>query len=348
LGTAIDHARGGVVGILVASCLIWGCGYKTSPRPATATIPAEINLVDARGYPDKIVLRWPVPEKNSDASKLTDISGFKIYRSVQKNGECENCGEPKEMYANVDFQNPIDAVIEKGDIIYTDKNVSPGRSYTYYASVYNLRGKESKLSSDVTVGLESVPATPEDLQAVNESGRVRLKWSYPVDEPDIQGHRIYRGPEPDISEMKVIGSGEANQREFFDRDIEKDKTYHYAVRSFKMNRGVSIESKPSNIATPAVAAEAEQTPEKVSASITRDGVRVSWDPVSTAAGQAKYNVYRSETGRLYTKINPEPISGTMFTDRHLRRGRIYKYAVASITNNKESGRSVPTEIEYRR
>ena len=72
------------VGILVAlvACLVVGCGYKTSPRPATEAIPSEVGLVTARVYPGRIVLSWDVPKTNTDGSDLKDISGFHVYRNV--------------------------------------------------------------------------------------------------------------------------------------------------------------------------------------------------------------------------------------------------------------------------
>ena len=123
------------------SSFVTGCGYKTSPRPATATVPGEVGLVEAQGYPDKVTLKWHVPLSNADGSLLTDTSGFKVYRTAQKVGEeCENCDEKKSIYANVDFQNPINAVIDKGEVLYTDKAVTPGNVYSYSVSTYNLKG----------------------------------------------------------------------------------------------------------------------------------------------------------------------------------------------------------------
>ena len=46
-------------------------------------------------------------------------------------------------------------------------------------------------------------------------------------------------------EMKLIGGTKRDETSFVDKDVEKEKTYYYIVRSLKMNRGVSLESEPS-------------------------------------------------------------------------------------------------------
>jgi len=89
--------------VVITTAIVAGCGYKTNPRPATATVPGEVGLVSARAYPDSIALTWDVPSANTDGSPIKDLSGFKVYRSVQKVGEdCENCEYTEHVYANVD------------------------------------------------------------------------------------------------------------------------------------------------------------------------------------------------------------------------------------------------------
>jgi len=101
--------------VLMVFCLLFGCGYKTRPRPITATIPGEIGLPDAHAYPDKIVFEVECSGCKCDGSPATDISGFKVWRLAQKVGdECENCEDKKILYANIDFQNPSNAIIEQG------------------------------------------------------------------------------------------------------------------------------------------------------------------------------------------------------------------------------------------
>ncbi len=120
--------------LLLSSILVIvsACGYKTNPRPVTAAVPAEVGLVHAQAYKDRIVLKWDIPTKNTDGSRLTDLSGFKVYRVVRKIGEnCDNCEDKKTLLANVDYQNPFNATVEKGVVTFIDNAVSHGNVYYY-------------------------------------------------------------------------------------------------------------------------------------------------------------------------------------------------------------------------
>ncbi len=281
--------------VLMVFCLLFGCGYKTRPRPITATIPGEIGLPDAHAYPDKIVLRWNVPATNADGSPATDISGFKVWRLTQKIGEeCENCEDKKTLYANVDFQNPSNAIIEKGEVIYTDPAVTPGNIYSYSVSEYNLKGREGQRSEDVTVVMEEPPPPPENVTADFDSLGAVLKWESPTRLSGIRNYRIYRSDTDSDKDMKPIGSTRWAEKEFVDKDVEKEKTYYYQVRSLKMTRGIPIESAPSETVSIKVPAVRWQPPENVKTTLSREGIRVDWAPVKIEGHETRYNVYRSE------------------------------------------------------
>jgi len=316
-------------------CLLFGCGYKTRPRPITATIPGEIGLPDAHAYPDKIVLRWNVPATNADGSPSTDISGFKVWRLTQKIGEqCENCEDKKTLHANVDFQNPSNAIIEKGEVIYTDPAVTPGNIYSYSVSEYNLKGREGQRSEDVTVAMEEPPPLPDSLTADFNSLGVLLKWESPPRLSGIRNYRIYRSDTDSDKDMKPIGSTRWAEREFLDKDVGKEKTYYYQVRSLKMARGIPIESAPSETVSIKIPTVRWQSPEDVDAKVTRNGIRVDWRIVKMEGHEARYNVYRSEAGKAITKMNAEPLRNPWFLDSKVTEGRTYRYAVTAFPQDK--------------
>ncbi|HMK36764.1 MAG TPA: hypothetical protein VK463_16950 [Desulfomonilaceae bacterium] len=342
---------GGIFCILIVSSFLSACGYKTSPRPATATVPGEIRSIDARAYPDRVILKWQIPSSNTDGSKLTDTSGFKVYRAAQKTGEeCDNCEEKKIMHANVDFQNPSNATIADGDVTYTDKDVQPGNVYSYSVSTYNLKGREGRFSQDMSVLMDEAPAAPEGVRAVSESGAVTLEWTSAPQGSGVQGYRVYRGTTPQIEDMKSAGGTKAGETTLVDRDVEKEKTYYYVVRALKMNRGVPFESNPSPVSQVTVSLVTQYPPENVRVTAARGAIRIQWDESRNPDRLTRYNVYRSESGRLYTKINPEPVRTTSFTDRHVDKGKTYRYAVTSFQEEKpedESSRSASAAVEYR-
>ncbi len=330
----------GVSWILIVSSFLTGCGYKTSPRPATATIPGEVGLVEAQGYPDQVTLKWHVPLSNSDGSLLADTSGFKVYRTAQKVGEeCENCDEKKSVYANVDFQNPTNAVIDKGEVLYTDKSITPGNIYSYSVSTYNLKGREGRPSQDVTVVFDEVPRAPQGLRADVDTAGISLEWTTPPRAAGLSSYRVYRGSTDKADEMKLIGGAKLDETSFVDKDVEKEKTYFYIVRSLKMNRGVSLESEPSPLVKVLVPSIQWKPPENVHRQSYGNGIRIWWDSVKIPNEETRYNIYRSEAGKVFEKINPQPLRDPSFEDRNVRKGVAYRYAVAAFPEGRPENQS---------
>lgn len=338
--------------ILVISCLLFGCGYKTSPRPATATVPGEVALVNVFGYPDRIVVQWDVPKTNVDGSPLTDLSGFKVYRSAQTIGEeCENCPEKRVLHANVDFQNPSNAVIGSGEVTYTDSDVKQGNVYAYSVGAYNLKGREGAISDEVTIVFDKPPPVPRDLKAEAEAEGVNLEWPAFDDSSGVQSFRVYRGSEPDPDKMKSIGRTKWAETQFMDKKVEKGSTHYYMVRSLKMNRGVSLESAGSPVVKVVVSKFDPPSPTNVKVVVTRRGLLIEWDPVKTGDRPARYNVYRSESQRMFVKLNQEPIDKTSFLDTKVTVGNRYRYTVSAFPEGspeEESGRSGSESVRYTR
>lgn len=332
---------GFVVMFIVAA--LSGCGYKTNPRPATDAVPSEIGLVNAQGHKDRIVLKWEVPQRNTDGSSLTDVSGFKVYRTVHKIDEdCQNCESKSVLHANIDYQNPSNASIEKGVVTFSDGQVAPDNVYYYYVSVYNLRGRESKTSQEVTVVFDKAPPPPAELKAEVDAKGVRLEWLVPEDGQGIKNFRVYRADADAPRDLKSIGSTKWGENSFTDKTAEIGKTYRYAVSSLKMNRGVSIESDFSQSVPIYFSAVHRSPPENVNTTSTSEGIRVYWDPIKIGEEETRYNVYRSEGRKMFEKVNPEPLRNPSFLDRKVVRGREYRYAVTAFSKSRpeeESSRS---------
>lgn len=338
--------------ILVVSCFLIGCGYKTSPRPATATVPGDITLVNVFGYPDRVVVQWDIPKTNFNGSALKDLSGFKVYRNAQTVGEeCENCPEKRKFHANVDFQNPSNAVIGPSEVTYTDRDVKLGNVYAYSISAYNLKGREGPISQEVSIVFDELPPVPTDLLGQAEEDGVTLEWPAFESDSRVRSFRVYRGSEPDPEKMKPIGRTKWTETRFRDKDMEKGRTYYYMVRSLKMNRGVSLESAGSPVAKVVVSKFDPPSPVNVKVTSTRRGLLVQWDPVKTGELSARYNVYRSESQRLPVQLNQRPIKEASFLDAKVTAGRSYRYMISAYPEGKpeeESGRSASETVRYTR
>lgn len=346
------RAAGVPIWLLFLSCLLVACGYKTSPRPATATIPAEIALVHAHAYPERIILRWDVPKRNVDGSVLKDISGFKVYKKIERIGEeCEDCPEQKAMPINIDFQNPVNATIGEDEVVFTDKDVNLGHTYTYSVTVYNLTGREGRPSEDVVVVFGDPPPAPEALRATVEEKGVRLEWIPPGRLAGLRSYSIYRGASRDVDTMQSVGRTKWAETYFVDESVEPKKTYFYVVRSIKMNRGVALESDPSSIVEVFVPSRRVKPPENVAVASAPGGIRILWDAVSLEDSILEYNVYRSEAGGMFTRLNDNPLPDPGFLDKNVRRGYTYRYAVTAFPKGnpeEESSKSASEALKYTR
>ncbi len=342
------------IGLIIWPLVIFvglsGCGYKTHPRPATATTPGEIILVNAYAYPDRITLKWFVPAFNTDGTPFQNVSGFKIFKaSTPTSDDCDTCGDKKNLFANIDYQTPTNAKIKDGEVTFVDKTVKPGHTYYYAVTSYNLKGREAKPSPDVKIIFEDIPESPKLLRADMERDSVRLTWTSPDGPSRNVAYRIYRGPTSEVESMKLVGGSGSGENTFLDRTVSRSNSYFYVVRSARMNQGVSIESNPSNVVNVLAPAVTWGAPENINMAATRDGIRIYWNPVRIENEETRYNIYRSEQGGVFERINPEPLRNAWFVDEKVVVGRSYRYAVTAFPKdkpNEESSRSGSESIKY--
>jgi fibronectin type 3 domain-containing protein len=335
----------------VVAGLIAGCGYKTSPRPAAATIPGEVKLVEAHGYPDRIVLKWEIPGRNTDGSPLTDLSGFKVYRSVTKLGEdCVTCEQNRKFHQNIDAQYPSNAVIDEREAVYTDARVEYGWSYHYAVSAYNFRGREGPVSPTLTVDLTAPPPAPTGLKALFADGAVRITWDAPAKPGVVDQYRVYRGNSADSKDMSPIGLVKAPQTYFVDKGAQRKRTYFYGVRALAVGRGAPVESLPSDTVSIEVPAFQWGPPAEVNTAVLDDGVRIYWRPVFIEDQETRYNIYRSEGSSEPRKINDAPLRNPWFMDKDVKKNITYKYSVSAFPSGKleeESARSAAATVTFR-
>lgn len=152
----------------------------------------------------------------------------------------------------------------------------------------------------------------------------------------------------------LVGIGTSASLEYLDTDVQKDKTYVYAVRSETQIPGKLLESSDSNLAVitlrdvfpPSVPTGLIATPvpaEEGSAA----HVDLSWaiNPETDLAG---YNVYRSEqAGGSGTRLNSQLLPTPAFSDMNALPGQSYYYRVTAVdrTGN-ESAASAAVEARF--
>ncbi len=334
----------GCVAVLVC-CVVGSCGYKTSPRPMGTTVPGPIGLVDCSVYPDRILLKWEVPNANADGSALKNLSGFKVYRAFHRIGrECPECRQNREIYANVDIEDPTNAAVVGNEVVYADKKVVTGNTYMYKVTAYNLKGREGLPTTEVQVDFREAPEPPGSLEGTWRDGEVVLRWTPPKERNEITTYRIYRAGEQKTEAMKPIGLADWGETEYVDKKVERDQTYFYQMRSLRRAKGIAQESEPSHTARVPIPKIRVPTPRKLESFPKRDEITITWDAVTVDKGVVRYNIYRAEPGRTPVKLNRKPLDKPQATDKRAKKGRAYLYSVTAFMEGREdeeSARSAP-------
>lgn len=195
---------------------------KLFPRtPPTAPVDLSVEAT-----PDGVQVEWEVS---------TDAIGYRVYR---RNSKVRDYAEP--LYK-----------AREGLGSHLDRTALFGDRYIYtVTSVGNLDPLvESAVAAEHEVDFKDrfPPASPTEVVALAETGRVRLLWQ-PSSSSDTQGYWIYRqdpgeGFHPVNTEL-VVGS------EYLDRDLASGLTYRYYILAADAKENLSEASEEIEVRVP--------------------------------------------------------------------------------------------------
>jgi hypothetical protein len=342
--------------ILLLSSFFGGCGIKAAPVAPDSMIPAPVSDLQAWLRDGKVLLRWKVPARNIDGSRLTDLLGFKVFRQARPlaSGSCELCSLAFEPMAEIDMDFPRGARLEKEMLFWQDPAVRPQNEYTYFVQAYNRYRSPSPESNRVKIPWDDPPAAPGKVHLRKEDRVLEITWE-PVsllvggrEMVDFKGFNIYRRSEGEIFSLSPLNAEPIPDRKYWDGQVELGKQYSYEVRTVRNFHGTLIEGPSSGVV--------QGVPEKrfppslptgLVAVWQKEGVALRWDknPGPDIAG---YNLYRREKeGKEFVLINPRLIMEPYFLDgsADLQRSYIYRLqTVDSSPSRNESAFSREVEI----
>lgn len=237
--------------LLLLAGTLSGCGKKGPVRPVRQPIPKAPEEFVLRQQGRQMLLIWSLPQQNDDDSPLTDLAGFRIYRSIFEAGdECPECLETPDQWRVVDLEYLRD-VQRVGDRFFlNDPDLMIGMGYQYRIIPYNRWGQDGQ-SALARLVLNDPPPAPEEVQARRHQDRMTITWQ-PVEklpaEIQLLGYNIYRR-----RPGRTFPPAPQNQQPldallFEDRDFAADKTYLYAVRTVVLKGDQMIESPLSDLA----------------------------------------------------------------------------------------------------
>jgi fibronectin type 3 domain-containing protein len=206
---------------------------KESPASAviaaeTAPSPFSPIIIDATPLIGGIRICWTTnPRKGDDG---TEISGFKIYRATEPEGEylwVASISTESDWAASLSNERDTRSKSRLKKHKYEDSGLNDGAKYYYRLTAFNNRQVESDFSS----ALEgSTVSRPPGLQATGDMIReIHLQWhASPFSE--IKGYRIYRNTAAEGTFQQIGELSSANKISFVDQQNLSDAiTYYYRL-----------------------------------------------------------------------------------------------------------------------
>jgi hypothetical protein len=211
---------------------------------------------------------------------------------------------------------------------------SPPRAIAYAVVSVRRTGERSEISNLATLEPVIPPSRPTDLFAVAEADRICLTWNAP--ETDVAGgelgslgYRVYRRRLEDEEFGQPLNPAPAESADFTDATAAYNNDYVYTVTA-------SSKEHPKSEGPPAIEFGIQYRDvfppprvERLDALPEEALVRLLWTPVE-APDLAGYELYRSEDGGPWTKLNDKPLAETTFLDRSVRAGRTYRYRLQTV------------------
>ena len=174
---------------------------KANPIAPEESIPAPVSDLQARGKEEGIYLRWSMPSKNLDGSRIGDLLWFRVFRQERALAlsSCPDCPPRFEPVGEIDVEFPRGAVqIDGGTVLWWDRNVKAQNRYVYFVVAYNAYKTPSPESNRASMAWDQPPAPPEKPRVRSEDGALELSWSYPPllaggkEMKDLAGFNLYR------------------------------------------------------------------------------------------------------------------------------------------------------------
>jgi len=181
---------------------------------------------DLTGYVDEtgVVLYW----QNMFAEDPT-ISGYQVFRKYVSNN------------SKAEFKPVIDSILSPKQNNFVDVSSKEFGNYEYAVKVYDIFGKESDLSSSISINILSEPVlVPAGITANSVDEGIKITWqiSSLSKIKEFVLYRYMRGEEP----KKISTIVADKSKEFIDTSAANDNLYFYFLKSVS---DLNIESDPS-------------------------------------------------------------------------------------------------------
>ena len=295
-----------------------GTGTRNEETGEWTVEPEWINVIDWDSYPDGVLVEsdewWGTYQLiTKKESKVPEV-----YLNLEGDGVVITWdaieGISKYRVLRKEADGNFVALAKVSATTYIDKNVEPGKTYTYtvrcmdgtsYVGEYDQVGK--------SIEIPYIPMV-KDLTVAIDGNTVVLNWSA------VEGAEKYRvmrkeGLDTYVSLAKITATT------YVDKNAEPGKTYTYTVRCMDATSYIGdYDKNGKSIAVP----KEEATPMVSDLTLTLSGntVVLNWSAVE---GAEKYRVMRKEG--LDTYVSLAKIAATTYVDKNVEPGKTYTYTV---------------------
>jgi fibronectin type 3 domain-containing protein len=299
---------------------IISCGIKAPPLPPEEFAPEKITDLEVYTKNNDIVLKWSIPTRRADDTRLLDLAGFEIYRKEQENTE-------EGSYISLCCSVPVDKQID-----------------------YSLEAYEEELSDILdepnltreNSGVDKEEHDAQDAEIKDPTDFINLSLYQTADE-ELTGYEriehilLGRMVNAEVVEDDYIIYKDRVTPEDPERS-KSDKAYSYLVISFDRK---GLASQPSNIVH--IGTSSGPNPPTNFVAVRDEGkVWLSWSPPQENVDGTPitelygFNIYRKgaqDSDYSLYPLNDELIKENSYVDLGVKNGETYVYEVRPVTTD---------------
>lgn len=208
---------------------------NTSIGTSTVTIKGKGNYTGTKTITFKIVPKTVTNTKISSTSsssiklnwsKVSNASGYRIYRSTSKNGT----------------YTKVKDITNNSTLTYTDSGLSSNKKYYYkIKSFKNVNGQKYYGYYSNIISSETKLSTPTIKLSTPKSKSIKVSWNKIS---GSKGYEVYRATSKKGTYYKKSTTSNLS---YTNTGLTKGKTYYYKVRAYKIVNGNKVYSSFSSI-----------------------------------------------------------------------------------------------------
>ncbi|PYS47937.1 MAG: hypothetical protein DMF68_14660 [Acidobacteria bacterium] len=341
--------------------LLPSCGKRRPPQPPVERVPQRTELLSGVQRGNRVILSWPVPQRNAPNESVQSIRRIDIYRLAERPSAPlplteEEFATRSTLIGSISYETIKTA---KDTLTYVDTLELAGQPtrLRYSVRYVNAAGERAGFSNFLLIEpAAKIAEPPLIVDRTYSENAITIKWNPPAANIDgstpinLLGYNIYRVEKS----QNEIGQTPLNptlvtETSYSDQTFKFGEEYNYVVRSVSLGTGgAQIESLNSNaIAAAPVDTFPPSAPEKPSVAPSTPGHLAIYFPANPEKDVAGYYIYRSTDPDLpkekWTKITPTLLTRTTYVDETVESGKRYYYYIIAV--DAAGNRSAPSTAE---